>query len=62
VSFIENKQGKKLIKFLKKFYKSLKAPRHKFPCVPNSIKFGGNTSYGSRMIHKKFENFSSSIG
>jgi hypothetical protein len=25
-------------------------------------KFDGNTSYGSRKIHKKFENFSSSIG
>ncbi len=24
---------------------------------PNSMKFGGNTSYGSRMILKKFENF-----
>jgi hypothetical protein len=23
---------------------------------------GGNSSYGSRMIQKKFENFSSSIG
>jgi hypothetical protein len=37
-------------------------PRHEFPCVPNSMKFGGNTSYGPRMFHKKFENFSSSIG
>jgi hypothetical protein len=25
------------------------------------MKFGGNTSYGSRMFHKKIENFSSSI-
>jgi hypothetical protein len=25
------------------------------------MKFGGNTSYGSRMFHRKFENFSSNI-
>jgi hypothetical protein len=31
--------------------KEKNAPRHKFPCVPNSVKFGGNTSYGSRMIN-----------
>jgi hypothetical protein len=40
----------------------INAPRHEFPCVPNSMKFGGNTSYGSKMIHKKFEKFWSSIG
>jgi hypothetical protein len=27
---------------------------HKFPCVPDSMKFGGNVSYGSTIIHKKF--------
>ena len=41
------------------FYSGL---RHKFPCLPNSMKFCGNTSYGSRMFQKKFGNFSSSIG
>ena len=29
----------------------------KFFFFPNSMKSGGNTFYGSRMIHKKFENF-----
>jgi hypothetical protein len=35
---------------------------HEFPCVPNSMKFGGNTFYGPRIFQKKFKNFSSSIG
>jgi hypothetical protein len=30
---------------------------YKFPCIPNTMKLCGNTSYGSRMFQKNLEIF-----
>jgi hypothetical protein len=44
-------------KRLKKLLKNKSSLRYKFPCVPNSMKFCGNTFYGLRMFQKYFGNF-----